>query len=585
LLEGLMQHDHPLTIAGIVERMRTINASSTVTTVADDGQGLQRSTFAEIGDRVDRLCRGLRRLGVGEGERVGTFCWNRQEHLEAYLAVPSMGAVLHTANIRLFPDQLTYVVNHAEDRVMLVDGSLVPLLEPVAPRFETVTHYVLVGEGDPGTLARHGEIVRYDELIAGPPGYDYPSLDDRAAAALCYTTGTTGHPKGVLYSHRSNVLHSLAICLPDALGVSSDDVVLPVVPMFHANGWGMPYACGLVGADLVLINRFLQPAVIARLIEEQRATLALAVPTIWMDLLRYADEHRPDLSSLRMVPSGGAATPRSLIEAFEDRHGVPIVPVWGMTETSPLGAVTHVQPGVSGEARWDYKLRAGRIAPGVEARLVDEAGQLVPWDGQSTGELEVRGPWVASGYFKDPSPERFDDGWLRTGDVAAISPDGHIRITDRAKDVIKSGGEWISSVDVENQLMAHPAVHEAAVIAKPDDRWTERPLACVVLREGSRAEPGDLAAFLRERVAAWWVPDEFAFLDEVPKTSVGKFDKKLLRQRLAEDRLAGRRPVEKGATGPVFAPSDSGYDNGTPRGRDGRHDYGDERWLTRRRSE
>jgi fatty-acyl-CoA synthase len=547
LLEGLMQHDHPLTTNGIVERMRTVNAASTVTTVADDGRGLRRATFAEVADRVDRLCRGLQRLGVAEGERVGTFCWNRQEHLEAYLAVPSMGAVLHTANIRLFPDQLSYVVNHAEDRVMLVDASLVPLLEPVSPRFETVTHYVLVGDGEPGALARHAEIVRYDELVAGSGGFDHPELDDRAAAALCYTTGTTGHPKGVLYSHRSNVLHSLAICLPDALGVSSDDVVLPVVPMFHANAWGMPYACGLVGADLVLTNRFLQPPVIARLIEEQRVTLALAVPTIWMDLLRYADEHRPDLSSLRMVPCGGAATPRSLIEAFEERHGVPIVPVWGMTETSPLGAVTHVPRGVSGEARWQYKLRAGRIAPGVEARLVDADGTVVPWDGESSGELEVRGPWVASGYFKDPSRDRFDEDWLRTGDVASISPDGHIRITDRAKDVIKSGGEWISSVDLENELMAHPAVIEAAVIAMPDRRWTERPLACVVLQAGSGTQTGDLSAFLRERVAGWWVPDEFAFLDEIPKTSVGKFDKKLLRQQLAEDRLPGRRPAENGS--------------------------------------
>jgi fatty-acyl-CoA synthase len=347
----------------------------------------------------------------------------------------------------------------------------------------------------------------------------------------------------VLYSHRSNFLHSLAICLPDALGVCSDDVVLPVVPMFHANAWGMPYACGLVGADLVLTNRFLQPAVIAGLIEEQRVTLALAVPTIWMDLLRYADEHRPDLSSLRMVPCGGAATPRSLIEAFEDRHGVPIVPVWGMTETSPLGAVTHVPRGVSRDARWEYKLRAGRIAPGVEARLVDGSGAVVPWDDETPGELEVRGPWVASGYFKDPAPEKFDDGWLRTGDVAAISPDGHVRITDRAKDVIKSGGEWISSVDLENELMAHPAVHEAAIIAKPDERWTERPLACVVLRDGSQAEPDDLAAFLRDRVAKWWVPDEFAFLDEVPKTSVGKFDKKVLRGQLASGDLEGRVKV------------------------------------------
>ena len=298
---------------------------------------LRRATFAEIGDRVDRLCAGLRGLGVQAGDRVATFCWNRQEHLEAYLAAPSMGAVLHTVNLRLFADQLTYVVNHAEDRVMLVDASLVPVLEPIAARFETVTHYVVIGDGDPGALARHGEVVSYEDMLAGPTGFDYPELDDRAASALCYTTGTTGSPKGVLYSHRSSYLHSLAICLPDALGVCSDDIVLPVVPMFHANAWGMPYACGLVGADLVLANRFLQPSVIASLIEQQRVTLALAVPTIWMDLLNYADEHHPDLSSLRMVPCGGAATPRSLIEGFEDRHGVPDRARLGHDRDEPIG--------------------------------------------------------------------------------------------------------------------------------------------------------------------------------------------------------------------------------------------------------
>jgi len=539
-----MQHDYPLTLMQVLERMRTVNACAQVTTVGDDGHGLNRSSFRDVCARVDGLCQGLHSLGIDAGDRVGTFCWNRQEHLEAYLAVPCMGAVLHTVNLRLFPDQLIYVINHAEDRVMLVDASLVPVLEPLAARLQTITHYVLIGAGEPGELARHADIVRYEELLARPGEFDYPTLDDRAAAALCYTTGTTGRARGVLYSHRSNFMHSLAICLPDALGVCSDDVVLPVVPMFHANAWGMPYACGLVGADLVLTNRFLAPGVIARLIEGERVTLALAVPTIWMDLLRHADECHPDLTSLRMVPCGGAATPRSLIEAFEDRHGVPIVPVWGMTETSPLGAVTHVPRGVTGEDRWTYKLGAGRIAPGVQARLADEQGRSVPWDGETPGELEVRGPWVASSYFKDPAPEKFHDGWLRTGDVAVITPDGNIRITDRTKDVIKSGGEWISSVELENELMSHPDVREAAVIAKPDERWTERPLACVVLHDGREPDSDALAGFLRTRVARWWVPDEFAFLDEVPKTSVGKFDKKLLRAQLAQDRLPTRRIVE-----------------------------------------
>jgi fatty-acyl-CoA synthase len=536
MLEGLMQHDHPLTINGIVERMRTVNRTSRVLTVADDGQQVHRTTFEDVAARVDRLCAGLHRLGVRPGDRVGTFCWNHQEHYEAYLGVPSMGAVLHTLNLRLFPEDLAYVINHGEDKVILVDAVLVPLLEKVAEDLRTVTHFVVVGGDDSGALARHGQVLRYEDLLT-ETDYTYPAIDDRSAAGLCYTTGTTGKPKGVLYSHRSNVLHSMAICLPDALGVSSADTVLPVVPMFHANSWGMPYACGLVGADLILLNRFVQPPVIARMIEQERVTLALAVPTIWKDMLAYADEQRPDLSSLRLVPCGGAPTPRSLIEAFEERHGIPIVPVWGMTETSPLGAVTRVPPGVEGEERWDLLTRAGRIAPGVEARIVGDDGSVLPWDDRSAGELEVRGPWIASGYFKDPAPEKFHDGWLRTGDIAVISPTGHMRITDRSKDIIKSGGEWISSVQLENELMSHPDVREAAVIARPDERWTERPLACVAMAPGARTDVPQLQEFLRQRVASWWIPDDFSFIDEIPKTSVGKFDKKLLRQRLAEDQL------------------------------------------------
>jgi fatty-acyl-CoA synthase len=540
MLTGLMQDAHPLTLQGVLDRMRTVNATSRVSTIEDDGETLRRASFGEIAARVDRLCAGLSALGVREGERIGTFLWNRQEHLEAYLAVPCMGAVLHTVNMRLSADQLIYVVNHAEDRVMLVDSSLVPLLEPIASALRTVTHYVIVGDGEAGVLEQHAEVVRYEDLLAGSARFAYPSLDDRAAAGLCYTTGTTGDPKGVLYSHRSNVLHSLGICLPDALGLSFDDVVLPVVPMFHANAWGMPYACALVGADLILLNRFLQAPVIARMIEQERVSLALGVPTIWSDLLRHADEHRPDLRSLRMVPSGGAPTPRNLIEGFERRHGVPIVPVWGMTETSPLGAVSRVPRGVEGESAWDYRLRAGRVAAGVEARLVDDSGAVVPWDDETQGELEVRGPWIASAYFKDEAPDKFHDGWLRSGDLATISLDGHIKITDRAKDVIKSGGEWVSSVELENALMGHPGVREAAVIGKPDARWSERPLACVVLEPGARVSASELATFLLHKVAKWWIPDEFAFIDDLPKTSVGKFDKKALRRQLADGTLPGR---------------------------------------------
>jgi fatty-acyl-CoA synthase len=511
-----------------------MNGDGEVVTLTDDG--LRRARYAEVAERVDRLCAGLRELGVEDGDRVATFSWNTQEHLEAYFAAPCMGAVLHTLNIRLFPEQLEYIVNHAEDRVILVESSLVPAIEELAPSFDTVRHFVVIGDGDAGSLPN---VVRYDELLERQsPGFAYPRLEERTAAALCYTSGTTGNPKGVLYSHRSTVLHALGTCTADALGVSREDRVLPVVPMFHANAWGLAHAAPMAGADLIMPGRFLQPEPLARLIAEERVTVAGAVPTIWLDLLRYADEKEPDLSSMRMVACGGAAVPRSLMEAFEERHGMRIVQAWGMTETSPLGSVAHPPSEAEGEERWGYRSTAGRLMPLVEARIVSDEGEEMPWDGEATGELEVRGPWIARSYYEDPSTdERFHDGWLRTGDVAAIDAKGYIRITDRAKDVIKSGGEWISSVDLEGELMAHDAVSEAAVIARPDERWSERPLACVVLEDGGSASVEDLREHLSDRVAKWWIPSEFAFIDEVPKTSVGKFDKKVLRRRLEEGEL------------------------------------------------
>jgi fatty-acyl-CoA synthase len=416
-----------------------------------------------------------------------------------------------------------------------VDDSLVPLLAKVAPSFDTVERYVVVGDGDAGPLPN---AIRYEDLIAENTGsYDYPELDERTAAGLCYTSGTTGNPKGVLYSHRSNVLHCLASALADTLGVTASDRVLPVVPMFHVNAWGLPYACAMVGADLIMPGRFLQAEPLAKLIESERVTVAGAVPTIWMDLLRYADEHKPDLSSLRNVICGGAAVPESLMRSFEERHGVKITQAWGMTETSPIGSVARPPADAEGEEHWRYRTATGRIVPLVDVRLMGDDGE-VPWDGESTGEVEVRGPWIAREYYEDPSgADKFHDGWLRTGDVASIDPKGFLRITDRAKDLIKSGGEWISSVELENALMSHPDVMEAAVIAKPDERWTERPLACVVCREGSSPTPEGLRAHLEPLVAKWWLPDEYAFIEAVPKTSVGKFDKKVLRAHLAEGKL------------------------------------------------
>jgi fatty-acyl-CoA synthase len=540
VFEGLMQHDHQLTLQLILERMRRVYPASQVVGVRD-GRRATRS-YGDLVERADRLCRGLERLGVRPGDRVATFAWNTPEHLEAYLAVPCMGAVLHTVNVRLFADQVIYVVNHAEDQVLLVDDSLVPVLEPLAERLETVRHYVIMGSGEGGALPG---AVGYEDLLASEsPGYSYPALEDRQAAGLCYTSGTTGNPKGVLYSHRSNILHALSQCMADSIGMRSEDRVMPVVPMFHANAWGMPYGSALTGADLVMPGPDLSGEALAELIESERVTVSGAVPTIWMDLLRHADEHHPDLSSLRMVVSGGSAVPVSLMQAFQERHGVRILQAWGMTETSPLGSVAHSPAGIEGDDEWRYRATAGRPAPLVEARLVRDEGGEVPWDGESTGELQVRGPYVARAYYADEtSSEKFDEGWLRTGDIAAIDERGYIRLSDRAKDVIKSGGEWISSVDLENAIMAHPAVREAAVIACRDERWGERPLACVVTEEGEQVTLEELREHLQSRVAKWWLPDGLALIDEVPKTSVGKFDKKVLRQALEEGRLEQVEPA------------------------------------------
>jgi fatty-acyl-CoA synthase len=539
LLQGLMQDDFQLTLDHIRRRVRAYNLGAEVVTLTPDG-GVERATHAEVAERIDRLARALRKLGVEQGERVGTFAWNNQRHLELYFAIPCIGAVLHTLNIRLFAEQLTYIVNHAQDRVIFVDDSLVPLLEELAPSFSTVERYVVMGDGDTGTLPN---ALRYEELLdeAGPGEFDYPDLDERQAAALCYTSGTTGNPKGVLYSHRSISLHSTGTLMTDSTALSRADRVLAVVPMFHANAWGLPYGAALAGADLILPDRFLGAEPLAKLIADERPTLMGCVPTIFADLLRYADAHpEVDLSSLTNAACGGSAVPRQLMKDFEERHGVRIFQAWGMTETSPVATYARPSEGVHDDAYWDDRARQGRPLPWVELRLVGDDRTEVPWDGQSTGEIEVRGPWVAAGYFLEPDDEKFDSGWLRTGDIAAVDEKGFVQITDRAKDVIKSGGEWISSVELENELMSHADVVEAAVIAKPDERWAERPLCCVVLANGAGTTAEQLVDHLRDRVAKWWLPDEFAFVSEIPKTSVGKFDKKVLRGRLADGTLDGR---------------------------------------------
>ena len=538
-LPGLMQDDFPLTLHHIRRRMGTSSPDASVLTLAQPGS-VERATFTEVSERIDRLARALGRLGVEQGQRVATFAWNNQRHFELYFAIPCVGAVLHTLNVRLFEEQLTYIVNHAQDRVIFVDDSLVPVLEKLAPRFQTVEHYVVMGGGDSGSLPN---VLRYEELMeeAGDGGFDYPEVDERQAAALCYTSGTTGNPKGVLYSHRSISLHSTATLIKDGLGLSRADRVLAVVPMFHANAWGLPHGAALAGADLLLPNQFLAAEPLAGFIAAERPTLMGCVPTIFADLLRFANEHpEVDLSSLTNATCGGSAVPRQLMRDFQERHGVNIFQAWGMTETSPVATFSRPLEGEHDERYWDVRAKQGRPLPWVELRLTDDDGE-VAWDGESTGEIEVRGPWIAARYFNDESgDEKFDAGWLRTGDIAAVDADGFVQITDRAKDVIKSGGEWISSVELENEIMSHPDVVEAAVIAKPDERWAERPLCCVVLREGASATAPELVEHLRGRVAKWWLPDEFAFLQEIPKTSVGKFDKKVLRGDLSEGSLEGR---------------------------------------------
>ncbi|QGN45768.1 fatty acid--CoA ligase [Micromonospora sp. WMMD558] len=538
--------DAPLQISRILDHGSTVHGAAEVVTWT--GAEPRRMTYAEVGRQAARLAHALRdECGVTGDERVATFMWNNAEHLVAYFAVPSMGAVLHTLNIRLFPDQVAYIANHAEDRVVLVDSTLIPLLAKVIGEMTTLRHVVVVGGGDPAPLvAAAGDRIsvhHWDALLDGRPDtYDWPEVEERDAAALCYTSGTTGNPKGVAYSHRSIYLHSLQVCMPESFGLGPRDRVLAIVPMFHAMSWGLPYAAFLSGASMVMPDRFLQAAPIAEMLTVEQPTLAGAVPTIWTDLLAYLDSHDVDTASLAEVIVGGSACPPALMHAFEERHGIRVIHAWGMTETSPLGSVARPPAGASGEDAWRYRYTQGRVPAGVEARIVGPLGEPLAADGTSVGELEVRGPWVTGRYVGDevPDEEKFRDGWLRTGDVGTLSPDGFITLTDRAKDVIKSGGEWISSVELENALMAHPDVVEACVVGVPDERWGERPLATVVLREGATAGAQELRDYLAGSVARWQLPERWAVIDAVPKTSVGKFDKKVVRSRYAEGGLEVR---------------------------------------------
>ncbi|MEH0420041.1 long-chain fatty acid--CoA ligase [Streptomyces sp. B21-083] len=540
--------DVPLLISRILTHGSTIHGDSQVITWTGEAEPRRRS-FAEIGARTAQLAHALRDdLGVTGDDRVATLMWNNPEHVEAYYAIPSMGAVLHTLNLRLPPAQLAWIVNHAADRVVIADGTLLPLLAPLLPHLKTVEHVVVSGPGDRSALAgSHARVHEYEDLIAGKPtGYDWPELDERTAASMCYTSGTTGDPKGVVYSHRSIYLHSMQVNMAQSMGLTDQDTSLIVVPQFHVNAWGLPHATFMTGVNMLMPDRFLQPVPLAEMIERIRPTHAAAVPTIWQGLLAELTANPRDVSSLGQVTIGGAACPPSLMAAF-DKLGMRVCHAWGMTETSPLGTIARPPARVVGtDEEFAYRLTQGRFPTSVEARLSGPGGERLPWDGESAGELEVRGPWIAGAYYNGsdseplrPADKFSDDGWLKTGDVGTISPDGFLTLTDRAKDVIKSGGEWISSVDLENALMAHPDVMEAAVVAVPDDKWGERPLATVVLSEGSTADFASLRAFLADegKIAKWQLPERWTIIESVPKTSVGKFDKKVLRKQYAEGEL------------------------------------------------
>ncbi|MFJ2756416.1 long-chain fatty acid--CoA ligase [Nocardioides sp. NPDC087217] len=537
---GTMQ-DEQLSLATLLRYGSSVHGDRTVSTWT--GEGVRTMTFRELGHNAGRLANALAKLGIGVGDRVGTYMWNNNEHLVAYLAVPAMGAVLHPLNIRLFPEQLQYVANHAEDQVVVVDDSLAPVFSQHLPQLKTVRHVIVNGDAGSLVVPDGVQVHSWQDLLAAEnEEYDYPIVDERSAAAMCYTSGTTGDPKGVVYTHRSNWLHAMQLINRDGMGFTGEDTVLAIVPLFHANAWGIPYAAMMNGANLLMPDRFLQPEHLLRLMDSEKPTYGAAVPTIWSGVLAHLEGIDQDISHLKTVTVGGAALPPAMMHVFEEKYGVRLLHAWGMTETSPLGSVAHPPAGVFGDEAWRYRYTQGRFPAGVQARLVGDDGAILPHDGIAMGELEVRGPWITGSYYSPAEnvvdPDKFRDGWLRTGDVGRISSDGYLTLVDRTKDVIKSGGEWISSVDIENAVMGHPAVIEAAVIGVPDPKWDERPLVAVVTTPDADVTPEELREFLAGQFAKWQLPENWVFVSEVPKTSVGKFDKKRLRVMHAEGSLA-----------------------------------------------
>jgi fatty-acyl-CoA synthase len=537
--QGLMMNT-PLTLAPLLERAARLFPRKEI--VSRSEAGMHRYTYADFHARVHRLAWALERMGVKRGDRVGSLCWNGYRHLELYFAVTCYGTVLHTLNLRLASDQLAYIITHADDRVIFSDASLLNLLDPIRGEIGCVEKIVAMDDDS-----------EYEQMLAASPAepYAWPDLDETAAAATCYTSGTTGHPKGVLYTQRSLVLHSFSLCLADVFALSERDTILQLVPMFHANGWGVPYAAVMVGAKIVLSGKYLQPADIANMVESERVTFTAGVPTLWMGLYSFLEHEKHDISSLRSIVCAGSALPRQFVEWFEQKYGIQFMLAWGMTETTPIATVmalkTHLDS-LPHKERYDVLARHGLPVAGIDVRILDEAGKELPWDGSTMGELQVRGPWVTSAYYNDPRGEEqgqrdsFMDGWFRTGDVATIDAEGYIQIMDRTKDLVKSGGEWISSVDLENAIMAHPKVMEAAVIAIAHPKWEERPVAAVAPLPQYRDQitKEEILDFLKDRVAKWWLPDDVVFIEAVPKTSVGKFNKRALREQFKDYKLPGQ---------------------------------------------
>ena len=533
---GTMQ-DRPLALPHIFSRAERLFPHKEIVTATATGER-QHRTYGEWADRTRRLGGVLDQLGISADGRVATFAWNTANHLELYFAAPCTGRVLHTLNIRLFPEQVTYIVNHAEDEVIFIDRSLLGLIGPLLDTFTTVRHLVVMDDGAPAPRPDGYEFHDYDELLAAAGPVEFSIDDENRAASMCYTSGTTGNPKGVVYTHRSTYLHTMGAMLADTIGACESDVILPVVPMFHANAWGLAHAAVASGAGLVMPGPQMTPAALADMIETERVTLAAGVPTIWMGVLPELKGR--DTSALRVIPCGGSAVPKALSEAYKAQLGLPILQAWGMTETSPVASVaklTSAMADLSDGEQADLRASQGLPVLGVDLRIADQVtGEEAPWDGDTSGELQAAGPWITGDYYNDDrSAQSFTpDGWLRTGDVAVITPDGFVRIVDRTKDVVKSGGEWISSVELENEIMANPKVAEAAVIGVPHPKWSERPLACVVVKPGEELTAAEVLEFLDGRVAKWWLPDDVVFIEEVPKTSVGKFSKKDLRDRFAD---------------------------------------------------